>query len=94
MKARATLRDSGALNSQGLVVGEKTLPKPRYGAGNEVTSLRAFRKTPSSNGREVLSFLPLSSGERDGQGGRYEGQDDQGVAGRQGGLQGVGLEET
>ena len=67
-EAHVTDRDSGALNSQGLVVGEKTLPKPRCGAGNEVASLRALRKTPSSSGREVLTFLSLSPRERDGRG--------------------------
>lgn len=49
-KACVTCRDLGALNSQGSVVGEKTLPKPRCGGGNEVASLRALGKLPPAAG--------------------------------------------
>jgi len=64
----------------------------RIGGRSEVASLRALGNTPSSRWMEVLTFPPLSPRESNGQGGRREGQDHWGAAGRRVGLWGMGLE--
>lgn len=65
-KACVTCRDLGALNSQGLVVGEKTLLKPRCRAGNEVAFLGALGKT-SLQQWEASTDLPCPVTQRKGQ---------------------------